>query len=367
MKVMVNNRNTFKPNWVSPPGQTIVDIMRWKGISSEELSKALSMNTKAFQTLLEGNSRITGAIADKISKLLGGPVDFWLTRDEQYNHDLQFQNASYKEWINSVPLTEMIQLGWISDSNETRRIDTCLNFFGYSDPKKMVKAHNYISSQAHYRTSKSFVTFSAPLAAWLRQGAIEASKIQCKNWDPDKFRNLMSEIRNLTCNKNPQFFIPKLKKICADCGVALAVVKSPSGCKASGATFKINNSTPTILLSARHLSNDHLWFTFFHEAGHVLLHLVNMIIVDEDRDGSLDKIEKEADAFAEEIIVPKMYREEFESLRNSYNEVLQFASKIGIAAGLIVGQLQHNGKIQQNQLNKVKRRYTWHENQLISQ
>lgn len=37
----------------------------------------------------------------------------------------------------------------------------------------------------------------------------------------------------------------------------------------------LNRYTPTkavIQLSLRHKTDDHLWFSFFHEAGHVLLH-----------------------------------------------------------------------------------------------
>ena len=43
---------------------------------------------------------------------------------------------------------------------------------------------------------------------------------------------------------------------------------------------------------------------------------------------------------------------------NSYDFV-RFARRIGISPGIVVGQLQHMGKLNYRQMNGLKRRYTW--------
>ena len=47
-----------------------------------------------------------------------------------------------------------------------------------------------------------------------------------------------------------------------------------------------------IQLSARHKSDDHLWFSFFHEAAHVLLHSKKSVFVDELNGDGADREEE---------------------------------------------------------------------------
>jgi Zn-dependent peptidase ImmA (M78 family) len=111
-------------------------------------------------------------------------------------------------------------------------------------------------------------------------------------------------------------------------------------------------------LSLRYLSDDQFWFTFFHEAGHALLHAKSAMFVD-GLDEQRSPEEREADQFAERALIPDAYRNEFESLRGDSAQVLRFAQRVGIAPGLVVGQMQHRGKLPPTWLNGLKRRYKW--------
>jgi Zn-dependent peptidase ImmA (M78 family) len=105
------------------------------------------------------------------------------------------------------------------------------------------------------------------------------------------------------------------------------------------------------------LSDDHFWFTFFHEAGHLLLHGENGFFLEGIE--SSTTAEEEANEFAAQILIPPEFQDELAQLRAKIYEVSRFARRLGVSPGIVVGQLQHLRKIRHNQLNGLKRRYTW--------
>jgi HTH-type transcriptional regulator / antitoxin HigA len=125
----------------------------------------------------------------------------------------------------------------------------------------------------------------------------------------------------------------------------------------SGASRLVAPDKAMVLLSFRHLSDDHFWFTLLHELGHLLLHGANAF-VDAD-DTYLDKREREANEFASSCIIPPARWEDFVDLQFDKDSVIRFGVSLGIAPGLIVGQLQHREAIPRNRLNFLKRRWTW--------
>jgi Zn-dependent peptidase ImmA (M78 family) len=201
------------------------------------------------------------------------------------------------------------------------------------------------------------------VAAWLRQGEIEAEGIECEPWDAEHFERSLLEIRSLTREKHPKKFLPQLQKLCAESGVAVVSLRAPAGCRSSGATRFLSSQKAVLLLSFRHLSDDHFWFTFFHEAGHLLLHGKSGFFVEGD-DTPSNRDEDEANKFAARILVPPTFQASFLNLRADARAVIRFAMRAGIAPGIIVGQLQHLGHLRHNQLNRLKRYYVWEEEEI---
>jgi Zn-dependent peptidase ImmA (M78 family) len=152
--------------------------------------------------------------------------------------------------------------------------------------------------------------------------------------------------------------LPNLKEGLGRAGVKFAIVRAPKGCSASGAIRILADDTPHIQLSVRSLSDDQFWFSLFHEIGHLLLHFDKMPIL-ENPELKEEECEGEANEFASQVIVPMKYQEEFLSLVASKPLIIDFSKKVGVAPGLIVGQLQHFGTIRYNQMQHLKRRYRW--------
>jgi HTH-type transcriptional regulator / antitoxin HigA len=87
------------------------------------------------------------------------------------------------------------------------------------------------------------------------------------------------------------------------------------------------------------------------------MHGQKALFLEDGSDVSL-KEEHEANLFAQNILIPPEARAEFLSLKPNKDSIMKFAVKVGISRGILVGQLQHQGKLEPSQLNFLKRRYS---------
>ena len=348
----------FRPDWVSSPGDTISDILGERARSVAEFAQDMGYTTEDAKDLLEGRATITIGIARQLERVLGGSVEFWMSRDFQYRQDSARLHAADDEWLTELPIGDMIKFGWLRlVPRPSDEMTACLRFFNVPSVAAWRQVYAQLLDMVAFRTSPSFESRPAAVAAWLRQGEIESEAIECAPWDPKHFEESLTSIRSLTRQKDPARFIPQLRRSCAAGGVALVVVRPPNGCRASGATRFLSQYKALLLLSFRHLSDDQFWFSFFHEAAHLLLHGDRFFL--EGVDAPTTKEEEEANEFAGRTLVPVEFRPAMLSLRPHGREVIRFARRLGVSPGIIVGQLQHYGRINHNQLNSLKRRFRW--------
>ena len=130
-----------------------------------------------------------------------------------------------------------------------------------------------------------------------------------------------------------------------------------------GVSRWISPRRAVIQQTARYLSDDHFWFTFFHECAHILLHSRKSIFLDgKGLTHVAAELEAEANDWAANFLIPADEMTKFVS-RFSYSEaeVVSFANRHNVCPGVIVGQLQHRKVIQWSQMNKLRRRYVWQE------
>jgi len=354
----------FHPDWISAPGDTIGDILEQCNMSEREFSRHLGKTPEETQDLLRGRGPITLEIAKTLEFLIGGSVTFWMAREHRYREDLnrfkgQAERIGGSNWLDELPIKDMARFGWLpSLQGSADKIVASLRFFGVANVPAWREAYRTVLETAAFRTSSAFESQPGAVAAWLRQGEIESGEIACKAWDAKKFRQVVGEIRYLTREKVPNGFVPELQRRFADCGVAVVILRAPSGCRASGATSFLTKSRALMLLSFRYLSDDHFWFSVFHEAAHLILH-ENIAIFLEGPNMASTKEEDEANQYAADTLIPPEFRSEMLKLPVNGREVMRFAKRIGVSPGVVVGQLQHLGRLERRQLNNLKRRYRW--------
>lgn len=358
----------FQPDWASPPGETISALLRQQHLSVDEFASRIGKSSETVASLLEGRRKLTPTTARLLHEAIGGSVDFWLARERQYREDLERLESRYGEWYSQFPLADMAKFGWLDHRPRPHEAASyCLRFFGVRSPMEWARTYEGLETRAAFRTSPSLKSDIAAVVTWLRQGEIEAERLSCAAWDPNRFRRLLPELRRLTLVEKPDKFIPELQRRCADCGVAVTVVRSPRGCRASGAVRFLQPDKAHLQLSFRYLTEDQFWFTFFHEAGHLLLHSHDDLFLeglsDEGSPGGRESQEREEEAsqFAAQTLIPPDARGDLRYLRLTGLSIARFARRIGVSPGIVVGQLQHMKRVPRNHFNGLKRRYEWTE------
>ena len=357
---------SFQPDWFSKPGDTLLTLMERRELTSETLAKKLGCSDATIRGLLAGAIAIDERLAVALSKHVGGTAKFWEARQAKYQAALSrtagaVPQRTAEQWIKSFPHSDLNKSGWIkSTGKRDDLVRAYLAYFGVNNPAEWENRYADFLKNTAFRTSPTFKSKVGPLSTWLRQGEIEAAQLQCASWNPKALKNRIDEIRVLCKAKNPAYFLPRLRRVCADVGIAVVFVRAPSGCSASGATRFVAPNKAMIILSFRYLSDDHFWFTFFHEVGHLLLHQDNLTFIDGE-DGAQSQMEKEANDFSERALIPQRYREGLLDLKPTKESIIRFAYAIGVSAGIVVGQLQHHKVLRPQQLNFLKRRFDWQE------
>ena len=117
------------------------------------------------------------------------------------------------------------------------------------------------------------------------------------------------------------------------------VVPEIKGAKVNGASRWLSPRKALLQLSLRYKRNDIFWFSFFHEARHILDEVKKSIFVQGLEN---QEAEKKADAFARDFLIPPQQASPMNRLK-TLNEVKEFAGELGIHPGIVVGRLQNDG------------------------
>ena len=187
----------------------------------------------------------------------------------------------------------------------------------------------------------SFSSDRHALSAWLRCGILIAERAHCATYDKGRFVDALDRIRCLT-QEPAGVFVPAIQELCAEAGVVVAFVPQIPKARISGATRWLHADKALIQLSLRYKTDDQLWFTFFHEAAHIVLHGKRLIFLDIEQ--SEGEQEAAANQWAADVLIPRTEYEEFAALdTHSKNGIRDFARSVEIAPGIVVGRLQHDG------------------------
>ena len=360
---MRQGKNTYKPDYAVRPGLVLDEHLEARDMSHAEFARRCDRSPKLISEIISGKAPVNSTTAIQFERVLGMSADIWLGMEQAYqlHKARQKQKAALEEasgWAQAFPVKELAKRGVFGKpTSDADAIEKLLSFFGVGSIDAW--RSRYTTENIAYRHSPSFESSREAIATWLRLGELEAQTQECAPYDEKRFKANLQVARELTVEP-VETWLPELTRLCNDSGVAFIIVKPLKGTALSGVARWLKPSQALIQLSARHMSDDHLWFSFFHEAAHLLLHSRKCIFV-EGKGGADDKHEKEANRFASNFLVQDR---DFESFIKegvfTRNKVKSFAADLGIAPGIIVGMLQHRGAIPWgSQLNDLKQRFKW--------
>lgn len=357
---MGNRENQYKPDFVSPPGDTLNEILEDRGMTQKELAERMNRPEKTINEIIKGKAAITPDTTLQLEKVLGTPAHFWIQREAQYQESIarlreQEQLEESIEWLKTFPLTQMIKYNWVVKcTSKIEQLQEVLKFFGVASVESWKSLWLSNEPKAAFRISLAYTNENAAIAAWLRHGEVKSFNNNLPEYDEKKFKQNLLLIRDLTTEKQ-DCYKSEIKRLCNEAGVNVIFTPIIPKATISGAVRWVGNR-PLIQLSLRGKYNDRFWFTFFHEAAHILLHGKKDFFLEGTENGVIQREkEKEADEFAADFLIPKEKLKDFVKKGDkSPNAILRLAKEIGIHSGIVIGQLQNADYISYSYLNDMK-------------
>ncbi|MBK8522466.1 MAG: hypothetical protein IPL54_16965 [Chitinophagaceae bacterium] len=145
------SNSNFNPNWASPPGNTIDELLRERKISFNTLAKNLNADTDYLNNLIHGNIPLTEEIAVKLASHLGASAKFWLNRESHYRQSVdKLRENEEKKWLNNLPISEMVKLGWIPSNYSPGLL---LEYFSVSNVWAWKSKYRKLFSTTSFRSS----------------------------------------------------------------------------------------------------------------------------------------------------------------------------------------------------------------------
>jgi HTH-type transcriptional regulator/antitoxin HigA len=335
----------YEPAELVPPGETLVEWLESEEMSQVEFARRTRLTPKHITQVVKGKAGISPEVAIAFERATSIPARYWSELDANYQTAKQRRREESVllqriELVDKFPVSELERRGCLEKtSTKLDKLRSLLRFFGVADPDALDEVW---LQPAMYRRSNAFKGDAGALASWLRLAEMKAALIKTTRYDADAVRESLNDIRALSQLPGVQWVEP-LTTLCASIGIAVVIVKELPKCRVNGATRWISPDKAMIALSLRHRRNDIFWFTLFHELCHLLRHSKKQTFVD-GTDSIEPELEAEADEFASRVLIPPQAAAKLQSL-TSLAEVENFANEIGVATGVVVGRMQHDGLI----------------------
>lgn len=354
MAATIDNR--YEPDYIVPPGKTLEEVLDYLDMTQAELAKRTGLSTKHVNQVVNGAAAITPDTALLLERATGVSARTWSNLEVAYREYVTRQQEEERlsadiGWLDELPIQELIKRGCVGKRD--RAVDTLRDVCGFFGVANRAAWDTLWHKPTAYRTSKAFTSNPGAVAAWLRLGELQAAEIDCKPFDRAGLTKALGDFRELTRDRDPARWWPSLIERCASVGVAVVGEPEIKGARINGAARWLAPDKALVQLSLRYHWNDIFWFTFFHEVGHLLIHSKkDAFINDKSRHSG---VEQEADGFAAQILIPRRFEAELSEIV-SLQQASQFAERIGVAPGIVVGRLQHDGRWAHSKGNDLKQR-----------
>ena len=355
-----SGKNQFYPDYVVYPGEILEETLEVIGMKKNEFAARCGLSEKHINQILHGKAPVKPQTAIRFERVLRISADLWNNLESNYRLFLAKQESQKIlieniKWAKQFSISDLVKRGILTKTNSFEgHVHQLLSFFGVGS--KEAWENRYLKFTAAYRESSTFKSDTYSLITWLRIGEVKAQNMECKPYNETSFKSALAEIQKIT-SSDPEDFEPQMRQLCCESGVILTFVKEFPKTHLSGATFWLTKDKAVIIQSLRYKTDDHFWFTFFHEAGHILYGRKKLII-DEINYEHTD-LEEKANLFASNTLIPKSAYNRFlqKFPKPGESQINQFAEQLNIAPGIVIGRLQHDHVIPFSWFHNMKRHF----------
>lgn len=346
------------------PGYYVAEIIEDMGVTQAEFAVRMGTTSKTVSQLVNGQANISNDLAQKLSTMLGTSIEFWLNLQTAFDEKVIEINKAkatdeQAEIVAVIDYSYFVKLVNLPVARTVReKIDNLCSFFRIAD-LRILRQNDFL---VNFRTGIATVEDKNIInsRAWLQTALNVAARIETAPFNADKLKAYIPEIRTMTL-QDPDVFLPRLREIFSECGVAFVLLPYLKNSGINGAVKWINQDRVVLAMNDRRLNADTFWFSLFHEIKHVLQQKTKTVFVSSSKQEMKamdEKLEEEADIFAQNTLIPiRDYRQFAPSRYTSDAEIIAFAKKIGIHPGVVAGRLQHDHIIAQNRCSSLKEQY----------
>ena len=368
---MDNHQGTlFTSPTAEHPGETVLEYLEFYDWSQRELARRTGLTPKTISEICNGKAPITSTTALALEKVFRRPAHLWLNLqrhfDEAAARRRQLSKApDWSQWARHFPLKEMRQLNFSLPEGRSEA-DVLLSFFGVSSPESWKSV--WAAANVAYRQTRKLPAREESIAAWVRETELLARELKVENFDERRLVALIDELRRLTRKRADEIMEP-VQQMCATAGVAVVWVPELRNTGISGCARWLSSSRALIGLTLRYKTDDQLWFTFFHELAHLLVHRHKRAFVidnaaedlsDRVVDPEMQQLEMEANMFAADTLISPSALSAFVRKGTFTNDSIHdFAESLEVGPGIVVGRLQYEDILARHQGNALKQKLDW--------
>ena len=344
--------DSHQPADAFPPGDFLKEELQAREWTYEDFAKIIGRNPRTVSDLVCGKRSVTPETAQCLSAALGTTAQFWLNLESSYRLWLSRSDSSEEvarraHLYTIAPIKDMVRRGWIDEWTSADSLETELQrFFGVESLCEPIRFPHAA------RKSTAYEVIEPAQNAWLFRCRLLSRCVSAAQYSKRNFNTLLRDLKPLMYSPEDIRHVPVAL---GNAGVKLVIVECLPGTKIDGAAFWVDDS-PVIALSTRYNRIDNFWFTLLHEIGHISQGIFSLDLEIDVESEELPEPEKQANAFAENYILPEA---EVESLiaRSSpvyrRKQIEGFAHIHGIHPGIVVGRLHHRKEVKYSNFRQL--------------
>jgi len=333
-----------------PPGEFIRDEIEARGWTQEVLAAVIGKSLKLVNEVVVGKRAITPETARALGEAFGTSAELWMNLEGAYqlsrtrpaDNAISRRANLYGRW----PVKDMVKRGWIEASDNPEVLEKrLLGFFEMENLEEEPKAF------PHAARKTSYESVTPAQLVWLFRAKKLASAVSVSTFSEARLRDCFERLRSLLHSPEETRHVARTL---AEAGIRFVVLEQLPGTKTDGAMFWLDAKSPAIVLSMRYDRIDNFWHAILHELIHLKYKdakfIVDEGILDAKLPGApeLPEIERRAQEEAAAFLLNQAELDDFIARLHplySKERIARFSKSVNVHPGLVVGQLQHRGRI----------------------
>jgi HTH-type transcriptional regulator/antitoxin HigA len=346
--------NEIIPFSATHPGTLLKDELEAGGINQKDFAVEIGMQKTMLNEIIKGKRPVTADLALLLERTLGISAEYWLRFQSQYDLDVSrikekniqklFNIDIWKIIKEYVPVNYFRKLGYLMDdlTADIAKIKEVYNINNVDDLVGLSAKQKF----SLFRKSDKLKISEKNVLAWNVVAKYEANKQEVPVFNAEKIPNLVQELQTVFFQNKEA--VAQVKNKLNQYGIKFILVQKLEQTPIDGYTFW-SGDNPTIALTLRHNRIDNFAFTIMHEIGHIDLHLKGdkeqQFFDLTTKNSHLDQIEKEADEYAKNSLIPQSVWSKINSQFDfSDPMILSFSSKNKINPAIVLGRISHEKK-----------------------